>query len=51
MQLLVIVRMGAANFLILNGEPVYVSDIDGYVAYSDNGSLTISGVSGKRAGK
>lgn len=42
---------GAVNLLILNGEPGYVGDTDVYVAYNDDGRLTISGTSDKRAWK
>jgi len=42
---------GAVNLLILNGEPGYVGDTNVYVGYNDDGSLTISGTSDKRAWK
>lgn len=42
---------GTKNLLILNGEPGYVGTTSVYVAYNDNGSLSITGSSVSRAWK
>ncbi len=42
---------GAKNLLVLNGEPGYVGTTDIYVAYKDDGSISISGSSDVRSWK
>lgn len=42
---------GAKNLLVLNGEPGYVGTTNVYVAYNDDGSLSIKGSSDSRAWK